>query len=432
MNRNFIFLDKSLESNLSSTIFEIANYIIVKDSQKSLNVLFYSDILLFIAEFLPTVKEQNKWIGLGYRICRQIKDSLENYGHQYRTAMLGGLGFQCFAINVFSQEANMLNNFSKSIHKVLLYTIDKKLRALSSASLHDSDYDLVCGISGSLYYLLDFDYTKEEKQILAKCAEYLVSLASDTEFDGKPITKFHILQPNQNPNFDQGDYKDGNINFGLAHGMLGPLIALAKAYSKGICVNGMEDAIQKIYNLYECFQVKNEFDISYWPALITVDEYWNKRCKQEHIETTASWCYGNIGIMRGLQKVARYMNWTDRELVLVNAMSRFFEQEIDTYELRSPSLCHGFSSLIAVQTCAYNTYKNPKLLINLERNVQRLLRQYRKSNSQEINLMDIITKKNLTEGYLKDLSLMTGSIGIAITLLSFKKDVQSWRLLMID
>ena len=147
---------------------------------------------------------------------------------------------------------------------------------------------MISGISGAVYYLLDCDYTKEEKHILKACIEYLVALTRDTKFEGKSIIKFHVLQPNQNPNFNQEKFKRGNINFGLAHGMLGPLIALAKAHAKGFNIEGLKDGIEKVYHLYEVFQVVNEEKIPCWPGPMTVEEYWNGTCKPENLHISSS------------------------------------------------------------------------------------------------------------------------------------------------
>ncbi|WP_413604579.1 lanthionine synthetase LanC family protein [Evtepia gabavorous] len=103
-----------------------------------------------------------------------------------------------------------------------------------------------------------------------------------------------------------------------------------------------------------------------------------------------------------------------------------------SYDLYSPSLCHGFSSLVAIQMCAYSSYRNPKLLTNLERHIQKMIAGYRKNNENELNLTDIRNKSILIEGHLNDLSILTGSVGIAITLLSLKRTTKTGKLLMID
>lgn len=427
-----IFGDKFLKEKAEKVLCEVADYVENQNRNGMLSPDFYDSTLLFIAEMLPHMKTQEPWIDLGYRICRYFKQNMESYGYNRRTAMFGGLGYQCFAVNAFCSQADMLQSFSRSMNQVLFYAIDNRLKEIENSPVCDSNHDMISGISGSLYYLLDCDYTQDEKRVLEKCIKYLVSLTKDTEFDGKVIINFHVLQPNQNPNFDQNDFKRGNINFGLAHGMLGPLIALAKAYAKGFNVDGLQDGIEKVYRLYETFQLVKGDNIPYWPGPMSVEEYWEGACKPEHLHISSSWCYGNIGVIRGLQKVARYMNWKEKERAHIEMMKRIYAQETKNYRLFSPSVCHGFSSLLAIQTCSYSACGDSGLLIQLERNVRQVIKEYQRSNEHEVSLMDIRDGTTWVEGYLKDLSLLTGSTGVAIALLSLKGPMKTGKLLMID
>ena len=87
---------------------------------------------------------------------------------------------------------------------------------------------------------------------------------------------------------------------------------------------------------------------------------------------------------------------------------------------------------MAIQNCAYSAYGDPKLLTNLERNVGEVIRGYRKNNERKASLMEIRNGTIWLEGYLKDLSLLTGSTGIATTLLSLQGNIKTGKLLMID
>lgn len=429
---NQIFLDKSVEIEAAGIVNEISAYVEGRYKSGMLRPEFYDNVLLLAAEILPYIEDQDAWIDLGYRLCRDIKQDMEHHGYQHQTAMDSGLGRRCFAVGGFCEQTNLLPAFSRGLKQLLFIAIDHKLERIKHSPTFDRHYDMISGVSGTLYYLLDCDATQEERDILIKGIEYLVSLARDSEFCGRPIIGFHVLQENQNPNFDQEAFKDGSINLGLAHGMLGPLIALSKAYAKGLVVEGLTDGIEKLYRLYETYQYENEANIPYWPDKITVEEYWQGACSPGHLHKKCSWCYGNIGIIRGLQKVAAYMNWPAREQLYIKAMRDFLAQDIKAYNLLSPSLCHGFSSLVAIQSYAYSVYRDPKLLVNLERNVREVIKGYRKSNERTVDLADIRDKRIWVEGYLRDLSLLTGSIGIATTLLSLQGSVRVGRMLMID
>ena len=427
-----LFWDRSIVTDTLAVVHEVMDYV---DDQSKKGVLrsdFYDSTLLLIAEILPYVEAQDPWTDLGYRICRSFKASMETDGYQRQTSVFGGFTSKCFAVNAFCQQANILPSFARSMNQMLFFNLEERLKRFPTAPVRDSNHDLISGVSNTLYYLLDFENSQEEKRILIRCLEYLVGLTRDTVYHGKPIIAFHVLQPNQNPNFDQELFHDGNLNFGLAHGMLGPLIAMAKAYSMGIVVAGLREGIERIYHLYETYQLVDAENIPHWPGTMTVEEYWEGACKPEHLHSCSSWCYGNVGIIRGLQKVATYMGWKQKESHYINAMKSLLAQDSAKYNLFSPSICHGFSSLVFLQTCAYASYRDRGLLTNLERNVRQLITEYKRSNEREVNIQDILDQKVWVEGYLGELSLLTGSIGVAITLLSLRGSTRTSKLLMID
>ena len=143
-----IFWNKSIETDISEIVQEILHYVDSQRDNGTLNPNYYDSILLFIADILPYVKEKERWTDLGYLICQNIKESIENYGYQHRTAMFGGLGSQCFAVNAFCQESNLLQKFAKSMNQLLFLAIDKKLLQLKKAPVCDSNHDMISGISG--------------------------------------------------------------------------------------------------------------------------------------------------------------------------------------------------------------------------------------------------------------------------------------------
>ena len=242
---NMIFLDKSIGEQTTNIIEEIMFYITDRCKTGMLNPEYYDGILLFASEVLQHSKKQDDWIDLGYRLCRNFKQDMEQNGYKQQTAMFGGLGHRCFAVNEFCKQAGILQGFSYNMNKLLFSKIGDNIDKIRNMQTFDTNYDVISGISGFLYYMLDCDCTQAEKDVLVKCIHYLLYLTQDDQYHQKPVIRFHILQANQNPNFDQEDFKDGSINFGLAHGILGPLIALAKAYANGFNVDGLEQGMEE-------------------------------------------------------------------------------------------------------------------------------------------------------------------------------------------
>ena len=415
-------INNCIDTAVTDTINEILDYIEDQYQKKKLSASCYADVLLLITEVLPHVENREKWTNIGYNICWSEKQILENYGIQ-NIDMFQGFGYRCFAINQFCDQAKILKGFSLSLNKLFFSSVHGKINKINDDDKHDSDYDLISGVSGLLYYLLDCEQIDEN--ILIECVQYLVKLSDDVDYCGIDVIKFHILQKNQNVIFNERAPK-GSINFGLAHGILGPLLALAKAYSKGYIVDGQKNAIEKIYNLYETFKIVDNENISVWPEIITPEEYLEGKCRKELLYSRSSWCYGNAGILRGLQKVAKYMKWEEIEKSYEDNLISFFNQNTETYNLSSPSICHGYSSILAIQTSAYYHTNDLRMLNNIERNVSLIISTYDDNSKKPFN------KENKLEGCIEDISLLTGSVGVAISLLSLKGNIKTGKLLMID
>lgn len=369
----------------------------------------YDDVLLLAADILPHVENQAEWVGLGLEIRREIQQTVECCGCPLSASMLHGLGYRCFAVRGFCEQAHVMGGFSRELDHLLFLAAGRKAEQARRRPARCADYDLVCGLSGTLYYLLDCGCTREERAILVSCIEYLLSLVQDTVLGGMAIPRFHRLPPGQSP----GAFQQDGIWFGLAHGMLGPLIALAKAHAKGFSVEGLEEGIEILYRLYETYQLADEHSVPCWPGAISPEEYREGACRPERPCVPSSWCCGNLGILRGLQKAAGYMNWPERERTYLEAMKGFLAQDCTAYHLAGPSLCHGYSGLAAIQIGVYAVYEDPGLLTNLERNVKKVMDEYREANR-------------------KDSSLLTGSLGVAAALLPLQGRGRTGKLLMID
>lgn len=375
-----------------------------------LSPALYDDALLLAADILHHVENQAEWMGLGLEICRAMQQTMERRGCPLSASMLHGLGYRCFAVRGFCEQTHEMGGFSRELDHLLFLAAGRKAAQARRRPARCEDYDLVCGLSGTLYYLLDCGCTREERAILVSCIEYLLSLVQDRLLGGRAIPGFH-RPTGQSPR--RRDFKQDGILFGLAHGMLGPLVALAKAHAKGFSVEDLEEGIETLYRLYETYQLMDERSVPCWPGAISPEEYWEGACRPERPRGPSSWCCGNLGILRGLQKAAGYMNWPERERTYLVAMKGFLAQDCTAYHLAGPSLCHGYSGLAAIQIGVYSVYEDPGLLTNLERNVKKVMNEYRETNG-------------------RDSSLLTGSLGVAVALLPLQGRGRTGKLLMID
>mgnify|MGYP000853070688 FL=1 len=401
-----------------------------------LNPIYYTDLLLLASEAYPLLEDKEKWANVSYDMCKAMKQSLERYGILGgKPSMMGGLGYMCFAVNAFKKNTGNLPNFSQSLNKLLLESSGKYANTLieSKAETFMSQYDAILGLSGALYYLLDFKWTIDEKRHLERIVDYLIGLTKYHEYKGYYIINFHITRENQFREDEKKYFTDGNFNFGLSHGMMGPLIAMAKAWKRGIRVDGLKDAIEELFNIYEQFK-KYKGDIPIWPTQLSFDDYIKGEFNEDTRPVISSWCYGNISIARGMQKTAQYMKWIEKEKEYKKDLINIINQPIEDYNLNSPILCHGYASVLCERTFAYRENKDKEFVETIEENINTMINMFKENNGYIEKHKEILQDENrIIEGYFEDLSFLQGTSGIILSLLgAISEDLDYGRLLLVD
>ena len=257
-----------------------------------------------------------------------------------------------------------------------------------------------------------------------------------TEIDGKFVPKFHVKSSEQITKEAQEIFKNGNINFGVSHGMMGPLLTLSKALNMGWKVNGLNVGVRRLFDIYERYRI-SKGNISFWPGVLPLELYLNADYDYKWIHFPASWCYGNISIVRGLQKVAKVLKYKEKEEFYYNEMNKILSRNITKLLLDSPALCHGYSGILMLRLIFLRDYKAEYDLDLLEENIRIIIEKFRKNSEivkQEPNIIFKHTYRGKRiEGYMNDLSLLNGSVGIALTLQNVKTEQMIYnKLLMMD
>lgn len=398
---------------------------------------YYPDMLLTIADAYPFLSSQDKWEEIGYSLCRGIKEKLISYG-VYRNAlgMFGGLGIQAFAVNLYRKQTGNLPAFATSLNQLLLDEVAEKAEMLLQASENNTsafDYDAIGGISGNLHYLLDFEWNIESKKKMMKMTEYLVSLTLCHEYKGHKVLNFYIPYENLFSSL-QDQFPDGNYNLGLSHGMVGPLIALCKAWAKGIRVDGMETAIETIFRMYETFYVERD-GVVIWPTCLSLESYLMGSCAAKDTQQSrASWCYGNVGMARGLQLAAKYQQDVPRIKKYGEYLADMIDQPVENFRLSNPCLCHGYASVMAIAMAADMDQPDPRLARSMNQLFTEALlvmsgtkeTPYCNGSHFDINLI-------INDYFEDDTSFLQGLGGLVLALLNvMHPGLEFGRLLMIQ
>lgn len=367
------------------------------------NSLLHAHFLILICECYDIFTDKEYWKDVGYNLCKEIKEEIEINGVKGNIGIWSGLGIKAFAVNEYYYRFGELKKLNIAILKLLISELENrcKIYLKGKDSIKIKQYDVCFGVSGLFYFLLD-NLDDSELKTVNYTMEYLVWLSEMDEERKKP--NFLIDAAGQLNSKDEAMFPQGSINLGMAHGVIGILVVLCKAKRKGLACIGIDKAIENLFNFYEkqCISING---IPYWKPQLSYDE-WKKniRVDKENLER-ASWCYGNIGIVRGLQKASYYIGDTKRESKYGEMVKTLVHQSSDKFGLKSPMLCHGYSGVLMLMVSEYKQYLDKEYLANINGIIKDILVNSMKSDG-EIDL----------NAFEENDSILQGIIGVAIAL----------------
>lgn len=220
-------------------------------------------------------------------------------------------------------------------------TLTHRRLAAAAARLHCGaaasfgEYDLVRGLTGLGVYHLQRGHHDVLRAVLA----YLVRL-TDPRPDGTPgwWASHAPTEGDTEPHF-----VGGHANFGMAHGIAGPLALLALAMRHGITVAGHTAALERICVWLDSWQQPHPAG-PWWP-------YWITRAHLQGEEPPTgpgrpSWCYGTPGLARAQQLAALALGDTARAHVAERGLLGCLSDPQHRNRLDEPGLCHGLAGLL--------------------------------------------------------------------------------------
>lgn len=199
---------------------------------------------------------------------------------------------------------------------------------------HYAEYDLIRGLTGlgvTLRRLGDDD-------LLRQVLDYLVRLT-------EPLNTRPGWWCWNGPQQTQPPPAGGHANFGMAHGIAGPLALLALTLRDGITVDGHAAAITRVCRWLDTWQ-QHANGVTWWPQWITSEDNKTGRPRQA-APLRPSWCYGTPGIARAQQLAARALSDSSRQHLAEAAFASCVTDPAQTGRLIDRSLCHGTAGLIA-------------------------------------------------------------------------------------
>lgn len=215
-----------------------------------------------------------------------------------------------------------------------------------------AEFDAIRGLAGVGAYLLHHEL---DGSALRAVLGYLVRLT-------QPVTKglpgwWTLTGPSGRVD---AEFPGGHGNFGVAHGICGPLAVLAHSHRQGISVAGQLDAITTICSWLDAWRIDTDAG-AHWPYMITRSELTSPPARVGHsgANRRPSWCYGTAGIARCLQLAALATSDTvlraTAESALVSALTDPAQHALTT----DASLCHGYAGLARIAVNAAGHAADP-------------------------------------------------------------------------
>jgi hypothetical protein len=217
--------------------------------------------------------------------------------------------------------------------------IDQALDRIARAELpRMAEYDIISGLTGIGAHLLRHS---PDDEALGRILAYLVRLTEPLHHDGEVVPGWWT---EQDPHAKISTaFPGGHANFGLAHGITGPLALLALAKRRGVVVEGHLDAIERIIAWLDRWR-QHDDNGTWWPQWITHQERRTGHPAQPG-PLRPSWCYGTPGLVRAQQLAGIALNDPDRRRLAENALVSCLAQPRQFGRISDTSLCHGWAGL---------------------------------------------------------------------------------------
>ncbi|WJV48891.1 lanthionine synthetase C family protein [Streptomyces flavofungini] len=237
-------------------------------------------------------------------------------------------------------------------YQTALDTLDERIAPLIDArvtgALHRMDtgtpprmqeYDLISGLTGLGAYLL---HRGTRPDLLHGVLGYLVRLIE------QPVTVHGIRMPGwwttDSPTGRPAeDWPGGHGNFGMAHGVSGPIALLALCARAGYHVPGHHQALQQACQLLTDW-ARPAPGSACWPETLTL-EAWLAGPPARAYSGRASWCYGAPGIARSLQLAALASDEAPAQRRAEDALASCAADPEQLARLTDATVCHGWAGL---------------------------------------------------------------------------------------
>lgn len=366
------------------------------------------------------------WDLIGHEYMLKIKTALEERGINSLSLFGGACGIGMAAYSL-SCNGKRYKKFINSINEFVIEYVPTVLKMVTSRQMDVKmyDYDVIQGLTGTGRYLLFFKEDPKIENIIKDILKYMISLTENINLWGHSVPKWYISQQNQFIKSDKEMYSKGSFNFGMSHGITGPLSFMSIALINGIEINGQKEAIEKIISTLNLFKYNLEGTI-YWPGRIKFEEFIAKA--GSNTRERASWCYGIPGIARAIFLSGKALNNEEYKNIAIKSLDSLCSLSEEFWFLDSPTFCHGYAGLLRIINCMYIDTGLVTFKKYGDKILNKVLSFYNEDAAFGFFNIDMLDPLNVnTKKTFNMCGLLDGATGVILTILgSIKLNKTNW------
>jgi hypothetical protein len=259
--------------------------------------------------------------------------------------LFGGMGSLAFAAGAACQAyggySTLLARFDSAMATgARPWAATARARVEAGQPIGSWSYDVISGFSGVGRHLLGRYDSTGDPAIRTAVVDLLLALVAIAVGGDQAWWVNHGRNRQQDT---------GHLNFGLAHGIAGPLALLALAWQAGVRVPRQDEAIERIVALL--LRVQSTDDMGpYWPHTLSQLE------SPTGVRSRDVWCYGGAGVGRALYLAGSVTGNAAWIRLAHDALRAAFATGND--EIVDYGLCHGWAGLLRIATVMAYDSKN--------------------------------------------------------------------------
>ena len=213
-----------------------------------------------------------------------------------------------------------------------------------------STFDLISGLSGVLLCAVPNEH-QAAAPVTPFLLKALVALASDEVQPPAWYTPPEHLYDDEQRHY----YPYGNVNLGLAHGIPGPLAALAVAARLGLGGEETRSAVARLGGWLASHATSGEPGPG-WESVVVLAPGGPDGLVEEHPSGVGrdAWCYGTPGAARALFLAGEALDRADWRDLAIESMASVYRRPVEARGIDSPTFCHGVAGLLQITLRFYH------------------------------------------------------------------------------